>query len=67
MTTDSNTTGPASQNSPSFGIGSFLFAVLLAFIIFLLVATMVRHRFFRGGHPHRPAASLTSTPVSIGS
>jgi|HubBroStandDraft_1064217.scaffolds.fasta_scaffold16501_4 hypothetical protein len=53
MTVDSNTTQPEEPKSPPFGIGSLLFAIVLAFLVFLLVASMARHRFFRGGHPHR--------------
>ncbi len=63
MTTDSNATGPEGQNSPSFGTGSVLIAILLALIIFLLVASMVRHRFFRGGHPHRISTLATLAPI----
>ena len=37
---------------PSFGTGHFLFAILLAIIIFLLGESMVQHL---TGHPHRPA------------
>jgi hypothetical protein len=63
MTVDSNTTGPEEPKSPAFGIGNFLFAVVLAFLIFLLVAAMVRHRFFRGGHPHRITMSQPQAPI----
>jgi hypothetical protein len=65
MTPHLNSTGPEGRGSPSFGIGSVLFAVVLGFIIFLLVATMVRHRFFRGGHPHRISTLATRAPISI--
>jgi hypothetical protein len=41
------------RNPPSFGIGKFLFAILLAVIFLLLVQSMVHHRFFKGGHDHR--------------
>ena len=53
MTTSSNTPAPAGRKSPSFGIGKFLFVVLLAVIFFLLVNSMVHHRFFRGGRVNR--------------
>ena len=49
MTTNSNTTAPAGRKAPRFGIGSFLFIIVLAVIIFLLAQSMVHHRFFRGG------------------
>jgi hypothetical protein len=65
MTAHLNSTGPEGRKSPSFGIGSLLFAVVLALIIFLLVSTMVRHRFFRGGHPHRISTLATRTPICI--
>lgn len=38
---------------PQFGIGSFLFIVVLAAILFLLAQTMVRHRFHEGGRINR--------------
>jgi hypothetical protein len=63
MTAESNTTGPEGPKSPSFGIGSLLFAIVLGFIIFMLVASMVRHRFFRGGHPHRITMVQTHTSI----
>jgi hypothetical protein len=65
MTAHLNSTGPEGRKSPSFGIGTLLFVVVLAFLIYLLVATMVRHRFFRGGHPHRISTLATRTPISI--
>jgi len=40
------------REPPSFGIGHFLFAAVLAVILFLLGQSMVRHRFFRGGREH---------------
>lgn len=40
------------RKPPSFGIGHFLFAIVLTIIFLLLVQSMVSHRFFRGGHPH---------------
>jgi len=53
MTTYSNTPDPEGEKPPSFGIGKLLFVVLLAVIFFLLVNSMVHHRFFRGGRVHR--------------
>jgi hypothetical protein len=63
MTTDLKTTGTEGRKTPSFGIGSLLFAIVLAFIFYLLFSTMVRHRFFRGGHPHRITALATHSPI----
>ena len=48
-----NTTPPAGREPPSFGIGQFLFVVVLAVILFLLGQSMVHHRFFEGGRVHR--------------
>jgi hypothetical protein len=53
MTTYSNTPAPGGRKSPSFGIGKFLFVVVLAVIFFLLFQSMVRHRFFGGGWVNR--------------
>jgi hypothetical protein len=53
MTTHLNTTPPAGETPPSFGIGKFLFLVVLAVMFFLLGQSMVRHRFFQGGRFHR--------------
>ena len=47
------TTASAGGEPPSFGIGQFLFVVVLAVILFLLGQSMVRHRFFEGGRFHR--------------
>jgi len=49
MTIYSKTPAPEGGKPPSFGIGTLLFAVVLAVILFFLVQGMVRHRFFRGG------------------
>ena len=35
---------------PRVGIGEFLLIVGLAVVFFLLAQSMVRHRFFEGGH-----------------
>ena len=56
MTTDSNATAPGGRKPPRFGIGSFVFIVVLAVIFFLLGQSMVRHRFFRGGRIDRNGA-----------
>jgi hypothetical protein len=48
-----NTPTPDGREPPSFGIGQFLFVGLLVVILFLLGQSMVRHRFFQGGHEHR--------------
>jgi len=53
MTTDSNTTAPAGRKPPEFGVGRFLFIVVLAIIFFLLAQSVVRHRFFSGGRINR--------------
>ena len=53
MTTDSTVPGSAGRRPPRFGIGSLLFAVVLAVVIFLLAQDMIRHRFFRGGWANR--------------
>ena len=53
MTTYLKTTDPTGRKPPSFGIGQFLFVVVLAVILFLLGQSMVRHRFFEGGRFHR--------------
>jgi hypothetical protein len=44
---------PAGREPPSFGIGQFLFVVVLVVILFLLGQGMVRHRFHEGGRVHR--------------
>jgi hypothetical protein len=53
MTTYLNTTASGGRKPPRFGIGSFLFIVVLAVIFFMLAQSMVRHRFFEGGRVHR--------------
>jgi len=53
MTTDSNTTASKGPKSPRFGIRQFLFAVVLALILFWLAQSMVRHRFHVGGRFNR--------------
>jgi len=53
MTTHLDTTAPEGRKSPWFGIGRFLFIVILTVIFFMLAQSMVRHRFFRGGRVQR--------------
>jgi hypothetical protein len=53
MAMDSNPIGQPGSESPWFGIGRFLFVVILVVLIFLLGQSMVRHRFFRGGWVNR--------------
>ena len=53
MTTYSNKPAPEGERSSWIGIGTFLFVVVFAVIAFLLVQSMVHHRFFRGGRLHR--------------
>ena len=63
MTTNSETAGPEGERPPSFGIGNFLFIVVLVFILVLLAQSMVRHHFCGG----RRIQQLTpQTPIPIG-
>ena len=48
-----NTPTSAWREPPSFGIGQFLFVVVLVVVLFLFGQSMVRHRFFQGGREHR--------------
>jgi hypothetical protein len=48
-----NTTDLAGSKPPSFGIGRFLFVVVLVVMLLLLGQSMVRHRFFGGQRVHR--------------
>jgi hypothetical protein len=43
----------ARREPPRFGIGSFLFIVVFAVILFLVAQSMVRHRFHVGGRINR--------------
>ncbi len=63
MTTYSNTPAPAGRKAPSFGIGNFLFVVVLAFLFFLLAQSMVRHRFCEGRRINQPTPQA---PIPIG-
>jgi hypothetical protein len=53
MTTYLNMKDSSGRKPPSFGIGHFLFVVVLAVILLLLGQNMVRHRFFGGQRVHR--------------
>ena len=53
MKSNSNVTDPAGGKPPRFGIGSFLFIVALAVILFLLAQSMVRHHLHVGGRLNR--------------
>ena len=48
-----NTPPPAGGEPPSFGIGQFVFVIVLLVMLILLGQSMVRHRFFQGGREHR--------------
>jgi hypothetical protein len=45
--------GPAGEEPPKFGMGKFLFSIILTIILFLLVQSMARHLFFSGGSQDR--------------
>jgi hypothetical protein len=47
MVADPNTP-PAKPEPPQFGTGSFLFALVLLVLFYMLAHSMVRHGFFRG-------------------
>jgi hypothetical protein len=51
------TTDSSGKKQPSFGVGSFLFALVFALLVYLLVLSMAHHHFFTGGHPNRSSAS----------
>jgi hypothetical protein len=59
MTTKSETAGPGGQKPTSAGMGSFLFILVITFILFLLAQGMVRHRFHRGRHIEQPTPQAT--------
>jgi hypothetical protein len=63
MTTNSETAGPELIRPPSFGIGNFLFTVVLAFVFFLLAQSMVRHHFCGGRRINQPTSQA---PIPIG-
>ena len=63
MTTYSTTPASERGNGPAFGMGKFLFVVVLAVVFFVLAQSMVRHRFCAG----RRVDHLTpQAPVHIG-
>ena len=63
MTTNSETAAHKGERPPSFGIGNFLFIVVLAFVFFLLAQSMVRHRFCEGRRINQPTPQA---PIPIG-
>jgi len=63
MTTYSNTPAPEGEKEPSFGIGKFLFVVVLAVVFFLLAQSMVRRRFCEGRRINHPTPQA---PIPIG-
>ena len=63
MITNSETAAHEGERPPSFGIGNFLFTVVLAFIFFLLAQSMVRHRFCEGRRINHPTSQA---PIPIG-
>jgi len=44
---------PAGREPPSFGVGQFVFVIVLLVMLLLLGQSMVRHRFFQGGRYHQ--------------
>lgn len=56
MSALSGANGFSEKRPRSFGIGNFLFALLFALIVHLLISNVVRYHFFRAGHPSRSAA-----------
>ena len=63
MTTNSETAGPEGERPPSFGIGNFLFTVILVLILVLLAQSMVRHRFCQGRQIEH---ITTQAPIHVG-
>jgi hypothetical protein len=61
MSAYSSPTGPSDRKPPSFGIGSFLFAIIFTLMVYLLISSMMRHHFFKGGHPSRSTTSSIQT------
>jgi hypothetical protein len=53
MTTDSNTQVPSEQRPLWFQIARIVLVVCLVVAVYLLGTSMLRHRFFRGGHVDR--------------
>jgi hypothetical protein len=50
------------RDTPSFGTRGFFFALILAFIFYLLASEMVSHHFFSGGAPDSPKTLPSWTP-----
>jgi hypothetical protein len=63
MKTYSDTHGLGGKEPPSFGIGNFLFTVVLVFILVLLAQCMVRRHFFGGRRVNQPTPQA---PIPIG-
>jgi len=59
----SGVTESSGKKRPSFGAGSFLFALVFALLVYMLIVSMARHHFFQGGHPNRSPTSTISTPI----
>ena len=57
MSAHSTVTDSSGRKQPSFGVGSLLFALVFALLVYLLVLSMARHHFFTGGHPNRSKSS----------
>ena len=53
MATNRNDVNPEEKNSPWLGLAKFLFIVVLAVTVFLLIRSMVRHHFFSGGQQNQ--------------
>ena len=63
MITNSKTAAHEGERPPSFGIGNFLFTVVLVFIQVLLAQSMVRHHFCGGRRINQPTPQA---PIPIG-
>jgi hypothetical protein len=64
VTTYANSKAAAEPRPSSLGIGSFLFAVGLTIILYLLVSAMVRHGFF--GNTRGKVSAMIPAVVSVG-
>jgi hypothetical protein len=51
MTTNQKLKSPEEPRPFGPGLITFLYIVLLTIMVFLLARSMLRHRFFSGGHP----------------
>jgi hypothetical protein len=49
------------RDTPSFGTRGFIFALVLAFMFYLLVSDMVSHHFFSAGAPDSPKTLQSSS------